>query len=58
MIQLKPDNCVTQGLALTADRHSYPSTHLRSARVCAVGWPVFEHREPVVAPLGGGTIAH
>ena len=30
----------------------------RSTRVGAVGWPVFEHREAVPTPLGGGTIAH
>ena len=30
----------------------------RSARVGAVGWPVFEHREAFLTPLGGGTIAH
>jgi hypothetical protein len=28
------------------------------ARVCAVGWPVFEHCEAVLTPLGGGTVAH
>ena len=30
----------------------------RSAREGAVGWPVFEHREAVPTPPGGGTIAH
>ena len=30
----------------------------RSPRVGAIGWPVFEHLEAVLTPLGGGTIAH
>ena len=29
----------------------------RSTRVGVVGWPVFEHREAFLTPLGGGTIA-
>ena len=29
----------------------------RATRVEAVGWPVFEHREACLTPLGGGTIA-
>ena len=28
------------------------------ARVRAVGWPVFEHYEAFLTPLGGGTVAH